>query len=48
MFEWGDNQKELISNFRKLLQKLIEKTKPTRKLTSEEAKRLAKLEAIAA
>ena len=35
------------NNFHKLLQKKIEKTNPRRKLTVEEAKRLAKLEAIA-
>jgi len=33
--------------FRKLLQERIEKANPRRKLTIEEAKRLAKLEAIA-
>jgi hypothetical protein len=45
--EWYDNQKKPKSNLRKLLQKRIEKTNPRRKLTSEEEKRLAKLEAIA-
>ena len=35
------------NNFHKLLQKRIEKSNPRRKLTSEETKRLAKLEAIA-
>ena len=40
-------QKKPNSNFRKLLQEHFEKTNPHRKLTSEEAKRLAKLEAIA-
>jgi hypothetical protein len=45
--EWYDNQKKPSSNFRKLLQKRIEKTNPRRKLTSEEAKRLARLDAIA-
>ena len=47
MSEWYDNQKKPKSNLRKLLQKRIEKTNPRRKLTSEEEKRLAKLEAIA-
>jgi len=44
--EWYDNQKP-SSNFRKLLQERIEKANPRRKLTIEEAKRLAKLETIA-
>ena len=35
------------SNFRKLLKQRIEKSNPRRKLTTEETKRLAKLEAIA-
>ena len=47
MSEWYDNQKKPFSNFRKLLQERIEKVNPRRKLTSEETKRLAKLEAIA-
>ena len=47
MSEWYDNQKKLSGNFRKLLQEHIEKSNPRRKLTSEEAKRLAKLETIA-
>ena len=41
------NQKQSSSNFRKLLQERIEKANPRRQLTAEEAKRLAKLEAIA-
>ena len=45
--EWYDSQKNSSSNFRKLLQKQIEKANPRRKLTAEEAKRLAKLETIA-
>jgi len=45
--EWLDDQKKPNSNFRKLLQERIEKANPRRKLTAEEAKRLAKLEAIA-
>ena len=47
MSEWLDNQKQSNSNFRQLLQERIEKSNPRRELTSEEAKRLAKLEAIA-
>lgn len=46
MSEWLDNQKTPSSNFRELLQERIEKAKPRRKLTAEEAKRLSKLEAI--
>lgn len=40
-------KKKSSSNFRKLLQERIEKANPRRKLTTDEAKRLAKLEAIA-
>ena len=47
MSEWFDNQKKQSSNFRKLLQERIEKANPRRNLTTEEDKRLAKLEAIA-
>ena len=47
MSEWLDNQKNSNSNFRQLLQERIEKTNPRRKLTSEETKRLSKLEGIA-
>lgn len=47
MSEWYDNQKKPNSNFRKLLQERINKENPRRKLTTEEAKRLAKLEALA-
>ena len=47
MSEWHDSQKQSTVNFRKLLQEQIEKENPRRKLTAEEAKRLAKLEAIA-
>jgi hypothetical protein len=46
MSEWYDSQKQLSSNFRKLLQERIEQTNPRRNLTAEEAKRLAKLQAI--
>jgi hypothetical protein len=45
--EWLDDQKKQSSHFRKLLQERIEKANPRRKLSAEEAKRLAKLEAIA-
>ena len=44
---WFDNQSKPSSNFRKLLQERIEEANPRRKLTVEEAKRLAKLETIA-
>ena len=47
MSEWYDNQKKPVSNFRQLLQERIKKAKPRRTLTSEDSKRLAKLEAIA-
>jgi tetratricopeptide (TPR) repeat protein len=47
MSEWYYSQKKPSSNFRKLLQKRIEKANPRRNLTAVEAKRLAKLEAIA-
>ena len=47
MSEWYDNQKKSNGNFHKLLQERIDKANPRRKLTSEEAKRLAKLESIA-
>jgi hypothetical protein len=47
MSEWYDSQKKPRSNFRQLLQQHIEKTNPRRELTADEAKRLARLEAIA-
>jgi tetratricopeptide (TPR) repeat protein len=47
MGECFDGQKQSSSNFRKLLQKRIDKSNPRRTLTAEETKRLAKLEAIA-
>ena len=47
MSEWYDNRKKPNSNFRKLLRERIEKANPRRKLTTEEAKRLTKLEALA-
>jgi hypothetical protein len=47
MSEWFDNQKKPISSILKLLQEKIDKDYPRRKLTAEEAKGLAKLEAIA-
>ncbi|MEW7995201.1 MAG: hypothetical protein AB2657_14565 [Candidatus Thiodiazotropha endolucinida] len=48
MSEWLDSQKKSSSNIRKLLQERIEQANPRRKLNVEKAKRLAKLEAIAA
>jgi len=47
MSEWLDNQKKLRRNFRKSLKERIEKVNPRRKLTTEENKRLNKLEGIA-
>ena len=47
MSEWLDNQKKASSNFRKFLQKRIEKANPRRELTAEETNRLRKLEAMA-
>ena len=47
MSEWYDNQIKPSSSFRNLLQERIEKANPRRELTTEEAKRLAKLEEIA-
>ena len=47
MNDWCDSQKKRNSNFRELLQEQIDKANPRRKLTGEETKRLAKLEAIA-
>jgi len=47
MSEWFNNQKNPSSNFRQWLQERIDKGNPRRKVTVEEAKRLAKLETIA-
>ena len=47
MSEWYDSQKKIASDFRQLLQERLEKYNPRRKLTTEEAKRLAKLEIMA-
>ena len=47
MSEWCDNQKQISSNIRKLLQERTEKVSPRAKLTAEETKRLSKLEGIA-
>ena len=47
MSEWYDSQKKPSSNFRQLEQERIESKNPRRKLTTEESKRLAKLESIA-
>ena len=48
MSEWFDNQKQLNSSIRKLLQERMDKANPRSTLTSEEEKRLSKLEAISA
>jgi tetratricopeptide (TPR) repeat protein len=47
MSEWYDSQKKPSSDFRKSLQERIEKAHPCRELTSEEEKRLVRLETIA-
>ena len=47
MSEWLDNQTKPTSNFGKLLQERSEIANPRRTLTTEEAKRLSKLETIA-
>ena len=47
MSEWYDSQQHPSSNLSKLLQDRIEQANPRRKLTTEEAKRLTKLEALA-
>ena len=47
MSEWFDNQKQSSSNFRKLLKERIDKANPRCKLTTDEIKRLERLEAIA-
>ena len=47
MSEWYESQKKRSSNFRQLQQERIEQANTSRQLTSEETKRLAKLEAIA-
>lgn len=47
MSEWLDNQKKSSSGIRELLQERSEKSNPRRKLTTEETKRLRKLEGIA-
>jgi len=45
--ECYDSKKKTGSNLRKLMQEKIEKANPRRQLTTEQAKRLAKLETIA-
>ena len=47
MSEWFDSQKKPSSDFRKVLQERIDKANPRCNLTTEEAKRLSKLETIA-
>ena len=47
MSEWFDSQKKTNGDFRKLLQERIEKANPRCELTTEETKRLSKLEGIA-
>ena len=47
MCEWYESQKHISGNFRQLLHERMEKANPRRQLIAEEAKRLAKLEAIA-
>jgi hypothetical protein len=47
MSEWYDNQRKPSGDFRKLLQKRIEKANSRRKLPDDESKCLNKLEGIA-
>ena len=47
MSEWYDSQKRSNVNFRELLQKKFEKVHTRRNLTTDEAKRVVKLEVIA-
>jgi hypothetical protein len=47
MGEWLDNEKQSISNIRKLLQERIEKANPRQTLVAEEERRLSKRNAIA-
>lgn len=47
MSEWYNNQKQPISSVSQLVRERIDKANPRRNLTTEETKRLAKLEAIA-
>jgi len=48
MSEWYNNHQKLSSNSHKLLQERMDKANPRSTLTSEEEKRLSKLEAISA
>ena len=47
MSEWYNSQKKPISDFRKLLQELLDKVNPRRQLAKDEATKRAKLEEIA-
>lgn len=47
MSEWFDCQKKVSNNFRQTLHERTDKANPCRKLTTEETKRLNKLEIIA-
>ena len=47
MSEWLDNQKKPICSIHQLLQERIEKIYPRRELTTQETRRLRKLEGIA-
>jgi len=47
MSEWLNSQQKPSSKFRELLQERIDKANPRCELTTEESKRLAKLDAIA-
>ena len=46
MSEWYDNQKKPSSNFHQLLKERVEKANPLRQLTTDDTKRLSKLESI--
>ena len=47
MSEWFDSQKKTNGDLQKLLKERIDKANPSRELTTEETKRVRKLEAIA-
>ena len=47
MSEWIDSQKQPNGDIHKFLQERVNKANPRRDLTTEETKRLTKLEAIA-
>jgi len=46
MSEWYDSEKKRSGDFRKLLQKRLDKANPRRTLTAEETTKLAKREGV--